>query len=190
MKPITIITKDKYASLENKKNFMSRSSEHLAYSKSSGILMLDYDPEPETKPLQREELTNRLFQIAPAVKSAPLLWRQSASSNLYNAKTGELIQGIAGQRFYILVERATDIPKIGKALHMLSWSHGYGYIKISRAGSLLERGLFDSSVFQAERLDYAGPPVCIEPIEQRRDTSVVMNVDAPPLKFVALGVKI
>jgi hypothetical protein len=73
---------------------------------------------------------------------------------------------------------------------MLSWVHEFGYIKISRSGSLLERGPFDTSVFQAEKLDYAGPPVCIKPIEQRRETSVVMNIDGPPLKFEDLGVKL
>ena len=190
MNLLNIVTKDKYASLRSTKNYITRSSDHLAYPEGPGILMLDYDPEPGTKPLTREELTNWLFQIASVLENCPLLWRQSASSCLYNTNTDEVIQGLTGQRIYILVECATDIPKIGKALHMLSWAHGFGYIKISRSGCMLERSLFDTSVFQAEKLDYAGPPECKTPIEQRREPSVVMNIDGSPLKLEDLGVQL
>jgi len=185
-----IVTKSKLATLKNSKGYIARSKEHFAYPEGNGIMMCDYDPPEGGQSLEKDELLEALYEIAPVIKDVPHLWRPSASSNLFNSDTGEEIQGITGQRVYIHVENASEIPSIGRALHMLSWEHGFGYLKISRSGSLLERGLFDTSVYQPERLDYAGPPVCIKPIVQIRAPSIVRNAKHSPLRFEDLGVQL
>lgn len=73
-----------------------------------------------------------------------------------------------GQRIYIHVADASDIKRAGDALSDRLWLAGYGYFLVGEAGQLLERCLFDTSVWQPTRLDFAAGANCIAPLQQRR----------------------
>jgi len=172
-----IITKKAWEDNGRPSDSITRSREHFQWPDSPGILMLDYDPPAGQEPLSRDELLEALYKGAPAIKNAPHLWRASASSCIYNSETGDKIQGVTGQRIYIVVENAKHIPEIGKAINIRLWSQGHGHIAISRAGAQLTKGLFDTSVWQPERIDYVASPVCEYPVEQRRPNSTMLGGD-------------
>ena len=97
-----------------------------------------------------------------------MLWWPSASSHICDAETGEDLTGLRGQRIYLMVREAGDIPRAGAVLVDRFWAAGHGRIAVSAAGAALERCPVDGSVWQPERLDFAAGAVCGEGLVQRR----------------------
>ena len=88
---------------------IARDRKHFLYRKAPAILMLDYDPDPSRASLDPEALRIALISACPSLKDAPMLWAASASSNIYDIKTGQELRGLRGQRLYIAVKDGTDI---------------------------------------------------------------------------------
>ncbi len=156
---------------------IARTREFFAWPEGPGILMLDYDPAPDVEPMSRDELLRTLYDVWPDLQTHPHVWAASASSCIYRSDTGEELRGIMGQRVYIPVADARDIPRAGAALFSRFWLAGRGRFDISKSGALLDRSLVDASVWQPERLDFAGGAACGPGLEQRRPTPVVYNSD-------------
>jgi hypothetical protein len=73
------------------------------------------------------------------------------------------LSGLTRHRLYIPVLDATLIPQAGKALETLLWATpGAGWYDVGVAGQRLPRCLVDVSVWQPERLDFAGPSVLVD----------------------------
>lgn len=159
---------------------IARTAEAFQWNAGWGWLLLDYDPAPGAAPLTRDAWLARLFEVAPELEHAPRVWSVSSSSAIRNADTGEQVTGIRGQRLYILVADARDIPRAGAVLFDRLWLAGYGYYAVSKSGALLARADVDPSVWQTNRLDFAAPPVCLPPLECRRPDPMVWNNDAAP----------
>lgn len=141
-----------------------------------GVLMLDYDaPKDGSPPLTRDQLIAALIAVCPLLADSDMLWMSSTSSAIYDASTDEERIGIRGQRIYLFLEKAEDIPRAGKALVERLWAAGHGRCEASSSGSLLDRTLFDASVWQTNRIDFAGGAHCIEPLEQRRQFELRMG---------------
>lgn len=147
-----------------RENCLARTKENFKFPDGPGIMTLDYDPSGTV--LSREELINLLRTAADIPEDSALLWWCSGSSYIYNGD--EEIQGLKGQRIYLLVENARDIPRAGKVLLDRCWLLGYGHIKPSKAGSKLEYSVFDGTMFHHDRLDFIGGAICEEPLSQRR----------------------
>ena len=145
---------------------VTRTRENYEWPETGGILMLDYDPAPGQPAVDKEELLEILYKICPELRSHAHIYRPSSSSCIYD-ENGEQIFGVTGQRIYIPVRMANDIPRAGAAIHTRSWVNGDGYVLVSKSGVLLERGPFDRIIWQPERLDYAGGAVCDSGLEQR-----------------------
>lgn len=160
---------------------IARTQDTFHWNNGPGWMMLDGDPLPGTEPLTRNQWLALLFEVAPALAGAPAVWNVSSSSMIYNTETGEQVTGIRGQRLYVLVADARDIPRAGKALYERLWLAGHGRYIVSRSGQLLSRAPIDSSVWQTNRLDFAAPPVCSPPLETRRPAPASLNNDAAPL---------
>lgn len=160
---------------------IARTADAFTWNAGPGWLLLDCDPPPTGEPLSREQLLELLFEVAPAMANAPMVWGVSGSSCIYNSRTGEQVTGIRGQRLYVLVADARDITRAGKALFDRLWLAGHGYYLVSKSGQLLKRSAIDSSVWQTNRLDFAAPPECIAPLEARRPSPEPLNNDASPL---------
>ncbi|MFZ2958011.1 MAG: hypothetical protein WA705_14080 [Candidatus Ozemobacteraceae bacterium] len=143
---------------------VARSKEDMGWQSSGGILFLDYDP-GETV-LSRDELVAAIRAACPFLAGVKMLWRPSASSMIRNSETGEMLKEVAGQRLYIAVDRAGDIPRIGKNISDRLWLAGHGRYDVSCAGVALLRTLVDTSVWQANKLDFTGGAVCITPLVQ------------------------
>lgn len=164
---------------------ITRSNEAFRWPAGPGWLMLDYDPAPNTVPLDRDQLLSVLCEAAPALRDAPMVWSTSSSSFIYNEETGEEVTGLRGQRFYVLVQSAADIPRAGKALFDRLWLAGHGFYILSKAGTLLERSVIDAAVWQPCRLDFAAGPMCEEPLTTKRPGAEEYNNDTEPLDTLA-----
>ncbi len=153
-----------------------RTVKEFGWPKGPGILMLDYDaPKDGAASLTKDELFAAVYAACPLLAESDALWMPSTSSEIYNAETDEQLAGIKGQRIYFMLEDASDIPRAGKALLTHLWADGHGRYEVSSSGSMLERGIFDASVWQTNRIDFAGGAMCDAPLEQRRGFPLVVE---------------
>lgn len=157
---------------------IARDRAHFTWPTGPGLLMIDYDPPKDGPPLTQEELLKALYGVWPGLQTAPHIWRESASSCIYRTDTGERLRGVMGQRVYVPVLDAHDIPRTGAALYARLWLAGHGRYDISASCALLDRSLIDSSVWQPERLDFAGGAQCGPGLEQRREEPKLFNDEA------------
>ena len=152
-----------------------RDKHSLVWPDGPTVVMLDYDPADDGEVLDRDALVTTLRQVMPELKDVAMLWRPSSSSFIFNAETGEQLTGLRGQRLYLLLEQGRDYERFVQVLEARLWAHGFGYIKISQSGTLLERCLFDTSVWRANHLDFIAPAHCVSPLEQRHREAVLIE---------------
>lgn len=131
---------------------ITRTRQHFQFGDYPGILMLDYDPPKGTPALLPGELMQIVRNCCPALSGVEMLWRASASSGINGS-------GVTGQRIYLFVSKASEIPRIGRLIFERLWLAGSGYYAVSKSGQLLERGPVDASVWKPEGLDFAARPV-------------------------------
>lgn len=137
---------------------IARTRDNFAFAHGPGIMMLDHDGLP-TGSLTLDQFRLRLVAAAPALAHAPMLGRPSASAGCVRPD-GQALTPLNRHRLYIAVKDASLIPEAGKALTDLLWAtSGDGWVDVGNAGQALMRCLVDTSVWQPERLDFAGPPV-------------------------------
>lgn len=158
-----IVTKAKKA---DNPGAVARCKDDMGWSSTGGILFLDYDPADPANPLSRDALVAAIRAACPFLEKVKMLWRPSASSLIRNETTGEELRGIAGQRLYIAVDKAGEIPRIGKAIYQYLWIAGHGRYEISGCGATLPRTIVDLSVWDIARLDFTGGSVCETPLSQ------------------------
>lgn len=137
-----------------------------------GVMTFDYDPQAGDTPLTRERIWSLLSDVFPAIVGAGVVWWCSGSSYIYNGDTE--LQGLRGQRVYVLVADAGDVPRACEVLAARLWLAGYGRIVLSSSGSMMGRHLFDDAMGQVARLDFAGGAICKPPLVQRRGNPVIL----------------
>ena len=152
-------------------NLAPRTAEAMAWPQGTGLMLIDYDPE-ETA-LSPQALREALYQCCSVLQDAAHVWAASTSSCLINKTTGQQIRGVRGQRVYVFVTDATDIPRAAAVLAKRAWLNGFGYIKISKSGQLLVRGIIDTAVFQTNRIDYCASAECEPPLKQVKPKPVL-----------------
>ncbi len=115
---------------------------------------------PITNHSKRRALQRNIIKVlkrdAPPLVDATMMRSQSSSSGII--LPDGTTTGLVGQRIYIPVEKASQIPAAGEALGILLAANGHCWVKISKSGRFLRCTLIDLSVFQPERLDYVAPP--------------------------------
>jgi hypothetical protein len=87
------------------------------------------------------------------------------------------LTGLRGQRFYLFVKDASDIERAGRTLNERLWAMNHGRFEISESGALLKRCMFDGSVWQTNRIDFAAGAKCGPGLEQRRGEPKVFGSD-------------
>lgn len=168
----TIVVKD-VAEAKPKPQQLARTKEHFKFKEQPGVMTLDYDPADPKNALTRDQLWAQLTAISPTIENAQVVWWGSGSSHIHGPE-GE-IQGLRGQRLYLLVQDTSDIERAGKSLAARGWLGGFGYIKIGNAGQCLKHSLFDKSMHEPTHLDFAGGAVCTPPLFQQRGQPLVMG---------------
>lgn len=172
--PVTLVTKAEYLKAGEPQGMLPRSVEAFSWPSGAGVLVLDHDAHSDAG-LARDELLSKLREAVPGLAHAGCVWWPSSSSHITNAETGEDLTGLRGQRIYIGVQDAADIPRAGRAIVTALWAAGMGHIEVGCAGQMLERTLIDASVWQTNRLDFAAGARCDAPLSQERGRPVVME---------------
>ncbi|MGK9452554.1 PriCT-2 domain-containing protein [Acidithiobacillus caldus] len=162
---------------------IARSREHFAFPSGEGILLLDYDPVAGSQPIGPRGLQEILLPILGQVE---MLISASASSWLYRENGGAIKEG-GGLHVFVRVAKADDIPAIGAAIDAHCWLRGFGRLVISKGGARLLRGLFDTSVWQPERLSFDAGADCAEGLVQKRPEPSHWSGGALTLADVALS---
>lgn len=155
---------------------IARTRDYFEWSSGPGVMMLDYDPAADALPLAREALYAALLNACPMLIDTPMIWRPSASSCIHAGD--QELRGIAGQRLYVPVLDARDIPRAGQALFDRLWLAGHGRYELSKSGAFLSRSLIDTSVFQPERLDFCGGADCGKGLVQKLPDPIIFHPDA------------
>ena len=164
---------------------MARTRENFRFAAAPGVMMLDHDGLPDEE-LSPEQLRDGLITAVPALADAPMLWRPSASAGCV-ASDGSVLSGLTRHRLYIPVIDAALIPAAGKALEALLWAMpGGGWCDVGVAGQRLPRCLVDVSVWQPERLDFAGPPVLVDGVTRVGVEGVIFGNAAQQFDLRAL----
>ncbi len=171
---LELVTERSWAQAGRPPHQVARTKDAFRWPDGPGILMLDYDPPRDGTPMARDELVATVRAACPGLADVEMLWWPSASSCIVNMDSGEQIHGIRGQRLYILAADARDIARAGKALCEHVWGQAFGRFDVSKSGALLERSLFDTSVWQSNRIDFAAGARCFEPLQQQRGEPVLI----------------
>lgn len=174
-KATRIVTGHMLATGKHPEGTIARKKEHFEWPRGPGVWVLDHDPEEGRERLDRDGLVAALRDAVPGLRQAEMLWVPSASSHICNATTGEDLTGLRGQRLYIAVESARDIPRAGETLFERLWAKGHGYAKLTKDGRLLERTLVDDSVWAPIHLDFAAGAAVGPGLVQRRGTPILIE---------------
>lgn len=169
-----ILSKDKLASYQGKKTVITRSRENFFWSKGPGILVLDYDPAPNQKPLTPDVLVQIIREAVPELKHVTIGVKPSASSYIY--QDDKELSSLNGQHAFIACTDARRIPEIGQLIYQRLWLAGHGYFRISGSGSMLERSIVDTTVWQPERLIF-GRANCADGLEQRFPEPLIFRAE-------------
>ena len=149
---------------------IARTKEFLQFSAGPGLMILDYDPHGTA--LEKTALMQAFEQACPQIAGAMRVWWSSSSSNIQFQDS--IINGLSGQRLYLLVADASDIPRAGQVLLQRLWLQGHGRILVSSSGQCLLRTLADGAMFEPTRLDFAGGAICMPPLTQDRGAPDVL----------------
>jgi hypothetical protein len=141
-----------------------------------GVLMLDYDPQPDHPAKSREELDAIICAAMPELAAVERAWRASSSAFIYRSDGTELI-GSGGWRGFAIVDDASVIPALGAELYRRLWAAGHGYLQTSKSGARLDRTLIDASVWQASRLDFVAAPIMGAGLERRPPAELIFPGD-------------
>ena len=175
-------TEDKYLDYE----VITRSKEYFSFDNESIILFdIDADDGDNTECNSYEDLLNIMNQLDPQFENAEILIRHSSSSHIFKWEKGSKVlhSGSGSYHIYVRMININNLSNYIKLLEKRAWMLGYGYIKVSKSGSLLERQVFDSAVFSPERLVFEATAICEDPYEQDKPKSFyqdgdVINCDA------------
>ncbi len=168
---VRVVTADKLNGA-NDPATIARTKDFLIFERDEGgLVLLDFDPKGMSEVVAQQfnecgGLFGALCTVLPALETVALAERQSTSSGLRNAETGETFPHSGGKHLVIPLLNAADIPRFLSDLHDRCWLCGFGWGIVSAAGSFLERSIVDKSCGSPERLIFEGAPIVEPPLVQ------------------------
>ena len=149
---------------------VSRSLEFLSHNKGAGWGMLDIDtkdlPQCVYANLTGDDIVADIFRLVPELEETAHLIRPSSSAGIM--KPDGTTRKATGNHIFIRLEYAPNLPQLLQVMFDRCWSAGLGFIKISKAGYMLERSPIDLAVAGAERLIFEAPPIVQPPLVRVR----------------------
>ena len=127
---------------------------------------------------------NALVAVCSALGKAAHVIRASTTAGLVNTATGGAYEGSGGLHIYTLIQDGADTPRFIETLANRLWLAGYGWILISKAGSLLQRTIIDVAVSSPERLVFEGGPTLREGLRQDKEARRARVYDGECLNTV------
>ncbi len=163
---------------------IARALAYIAYKTGPGVMPLDFDarkPRDHYPARDWRDLDDLMVEAHPEWKKFARLWRPSSSAFVRRKSDGRALYGAGSWRCYILVDDASRMKEIAEAFYQRLWKAGHGHIWVSDTGSLYDRSLFDMAMYQANREDFAAPPVIGEGLERFAPRGVVIPGVVAPL---------
>jgi RNase P subunit RPR2 len=187
---VEVVTKAKLVNGTIRPDLIARTGANILFRKGQpAFALLDFDTKG-MPPGVADELKRlggfweALRSVLPKLGSVATVTRRSTSAGLLRSDTGESLPGSDGLHVYLPVQDGADIPRFSKALHERCWLADLGFMKVGRAGQLLERSPIDYMVGRPERLVFEGEPVLEPPLEQDRKSRRPVVLDGDTLDTV------
>jgi predicted P-loop ATPase len=171
-------------------NLIARSGEYIVYD-GPALTLIDYDTKG-MPPTVAAEIERRggflkvLFTLFPQLKAAVALIRRSTSAGVFRADTGERLPESDGWHVYVLVKDGADSARFLRTLHERCWLAGFGWHRISKNGTLLERSIIDITVGRPERPVFEGAPILAPPLQQDIESRRPRSFNGKPLDGAAV----
>lgn len=135
---------------EERHRVISRTKENFSFPVGKpGIFMIDID---ESSNIENDIAT--ILKEIPQLAGAQFVRQYSSSANIFYNNT--LQKGASGVHLYWLLDDASAIPFVAETIFDRLVLAGHGRIKLASNGAMLTRSLIDKSVYQPERIDFAG----------------------------------
>jgi hypothetical protein len=161
---VEVVTKAKLLNGVSRPDLIARTGADIIFREGQpAFALLDFDTKgmPPGVAAELERLGGfweALRSVLPALGSVARVTRKSTSAGLSRSDTGERLPGSDGLHVYLPVQDGADIPRCLKSLHQRCWLAGLGFMKVGRAGQLLERSPVDHMVGRPERLVLRSDP--------------------------------
>ena len=115
-----------------------------------------------------------LLHIHPEAAGCAHVVRPSASDGLH-AQGIPMSNSPGGVHIYVRIDDMTKTKELLDLVMDRSWAAGLGFIKLSKNGRPLVRGLIDAAVHGPERLIYEAAPTLIAPVQRRVEPGVAVE---------------
>jgi hypothetical protein len=182
---LKLLSDTEYQSLSDDKKplYVARTKDTgFKWADCEGVLMLDNDPKPEAPALNKEHFIKAVKEAIGCDFS--YVWKPSSSSFIYDGDVQ--YTALKGQRLYIHIKNASDIPRAGKILYKRLFINGFGFPFITGGASICHRNIIDEAVFESNRFDFAGGAICGDGISQRTPQAELHLSSEPLDTFNAL----
>jgi hypothetical protein len=188
---VASVVTQKMLAKQSGKNVVCRDSEHFKWPDGRGVLMLDLDaPKDGSEPLKALEFDAIMSGLHPWWPTIARTYKPSASAFIYDKVANLQLTGAGSIRCYAIVDIAQNVPYVGVNIVDAFWRAGHGRIEFSACGSQLVRCPVDASVWQPERLDFAGPVVLGDGLEKRNHPPVAIpgsDIDSEAVMHEGIG---
>ena len=149
---------------------VSRSGEFFRHNEGAGWGLLDVDtkdlPPSVYAKLAGDDIVADIFRAVPELKETAHLIRPSSSAGII--KPDGTVRKATGTHAFIRLQYAPNLPQLLQVMHDRCWAAGLGFMKLSKAGHVLERSPIDMAVAGAERLIFEAPPIVHPPLSRVR----------------------
>lgn len=149
---------------------VSRSGEFFRHNEGAGWGLLDVDtkdlPPSVYAKLAGGDIVAKIFRAVPELEKTAHLIRPSSSAGII--KPDGTVREATGTHVFVRLEYAPNLPQLLQVMHDRCWIAGLGYMRLSKAGHVLERSPIDLAVAGAERLIFEAPPMVQPPLSRVR----------------------
>ena len=184
-----VVTQKKSAKQEGL-DVVCRDRAHFHWPDGRSVLMFDIDrPQDGSAPLKAMEFDALLGELQPWWKGVARMYRPSASAFICDA-SGKDYTGASSLRCYSIVDIAKNAHFVGINVADAFWRAGHGRIEFSASGSMLVRCPVDTTVWQPERLDFAGPVVLGTGLTKRKFPPLFLeggDIDSEQVLYDGIG---
>lgn len=131
-----------------------RDQENIIANDGEQVLLLDYDDGKRSF----DELRALTFKAVPEIADIEMFCIESSSAGVRLAEAVEAASNKHGSHSYIRITKGADMSLFREFLEWRFWQHGFGEIKLTKRGAMLERCLYDLSVFDPSRIVFEARP--------------------------------
>lgn len=146
-------------------------NDHFQFPDGEALMTIDSDDVEDGV-----SVWDAVVDAVPALEPYANVETSSSGANIYRKDTGECVRGATGQHLFLHVLNGQDNPRASDVLHKRLWLAGYGRVKVSAAGGLLERSLVDRSLKTPSQPIYLRSTMG-EGLEQRKRIEYFQGVE-------------